>query len=133
MTNPRYQTNAGCVYTLKYHLVWYSKYRREVLTSKTTNDLHNLLRKKAEDLEVTIEALEVIPDHVHLFVSADKTDAPQRLANQYKRFTSRILRQNYPKLRSRLPSLWSRSYFIGPVGHVSEKTIKHYIENQKRS
>ena len=121
MTDPRYRRNAGCVYTLKYHLVSCSKYRRKVLTGKLADDLHNLLRKKAEDLEVTIEALEIMPDHVHLYVSADPTDAPQRLANQFKGFTSRILRQKYPELRSRLPSLWSRSYFIGSVGHVSEK------------
>ena len=121
MTDPRYRRNAGCVYTLKYHLVWCSKYRRKVLTGKLTDDLHNLLRKKAEDLYVTIEALEIMPDHVHLYVSADPTDAPQRLANRFKRFTSRILRQKYPELRSRLPSLWSRSYFIGSVGYVSEK------------
>ena len=110
-----------------------SRYRCKVLTGKTADDLHNLLRKKAEDLKVTIEALEIMLDHVHLFASADPTDDPQRLANQFKRFTSRIHRQKYPVLRSRLPSLWSRSYFIGLVGHVSEKTIKGYIEKQKRS
>lgn len=110
-----------------------SRYRRKVLNGKITDDLHNLVRKKAEDLEVTIEVLEIMPDHVHLFVSADPTVAPQRLANQFKRFPSRVLRQKYPELRSRLPSLWSRSYFIGSAGHVSKKTIKYYIENQMRS
>ena len=110
-----------------------SRYRRKVLTGKITDDLHNLVRKKAEDLDVKIGALEIMPDHVHLFVSADPTDAPQRLTNQFKGFASRVLRQKYPELRSRLPSLWNRSYFIGSEGHVSEKTIKHYIEKQKRS
>jgi len=121
MTDPHYRRNAGCFNILKYHLVWCSKYRRKVLTGKTTDAMHNLLRKKAEDLEVTIEALEIMPDHVHLFVSADPTDAPQRLANQFKGFTSRIHLQKYPELRPRLPSLWSLSYFIGSAGHVSEK------------
>ena len=96
MTDPRYRRNAGCVYTLKYHLVWCSKYWRKVLTGKITDDLHNLLRKKAEDLEVTIEALEIMPDHVHFYVSADPTDASQRLVNQFKCFASQILRQKYP-------------------------------------
>ncbi len=109
------------------------RYRRKVLTSKIADDMHDLLHKKVEDLEVTIEALEIMLDQVYLFVSADPTDAPQCLANQLKRFTMRILRQKYPELRYRLPSLWSRSYFIGLVGHVSEKTIKYYIEKQKRS
>ena len=96
-------------------------YRRNVLTGKIADGLHNRLRKKAKDLEITIEALEIMPDHVHLFVSADPTDAPQRLANQFKGFTSRVLRQKYPELSSRLPSLWNRGYFIGSEGQVSEK------------
>jgi len=132
MTDPRYRRDAGCVYTLKYHLAWCSKYRRKVLTGKIADDLHNPLRKKAEDLDVTIDALEIMPDQVHLFVSADPTDAPQRLANQFKGFTSRILRQKYPELRFRLPSLWSRSYFIGSVGHVSEKKQSGTTSKKRR-
>ena len=97
------------------------RYRRKVLTGNIGNDLHNLLRKKAEDFEVAIEALEIMPEQVHLYVSADPTDAPQHLANQFKGFTSRILRQKYTELRSQPPSLWSRSYFIVSVGYVSEK------------
>lgn len=95
--------------------------------------LRSLLHEKAESLGVVIEALEIMPDHVHLFISADPTDAPQRLANQFKGYTSRILREQYPHLKSQLPSLWSRSYYVGSVGHVSEETVRAYIENQKRS
>ncbi len=82
---------------------------------------------------MTIEALEIMPDHVHLFIAAPPTEAPHHLANQFKGFTSRMLRLKYPELRSRLPSLWSRSYYIGTIGHVSEKTVIAYIEAQKRS
>jgi len=84
-------------------------------------------------LQVTIEALEIMPDQVHLFVSADPTEAPQRLANQFKGFTSRSLRKKYSTLRSRLPSLWSRSYYVGSLGQVSDKTVRQYIEAQKKS
>ena len=90
-----------------------------------------MLQAEARGLAVTIEALEIMPDHVHLFVAADPTDAPQRLANQFKGYTSRLLRQKYPELRSRLPNLWSRSYYVGSAGHVSEETVKRYIEAQK--
>ena len=131
MANSRYQRNAGCVFTLKYHLVWCPKYRRKVLTGKVAKDLRDLLYP--EELEVVIEALEIMPDHVHMFVSADPTDAPQRLANPFKGFTSRILRQRHPHLKSRLPTLWSRSDYVGSVGHVSEDTVKRYIEDQRRS
>ena len=125
--------NGGAVYALKYHLVWCPKYRRKVLIATVADDLRALLYQKAEQLHVTIEALEIMPDHVHLFISAPPTEAPHRLANQFKGFTSRLLRQKYPELRSRLPSMWSRSYYVGTIGHVSEKTVKAYIEAQRRS
>ena len=133
MVDQRYRLSTGCVYALKYHLVWCPKYRRKVLVDQVADDLQDLLYQKAEQLDVTIEALEIMPDHVHLFVSADPTEAPQRLANQFKGFTARRLRQMHPHLRSRLPSLWSRSYYVGSVGHVAEETIKKYIQEQKRS
>jgi putative transposase len=72
-----------------------------------------------------------MPDHVHLFVESDPTRAPGHIAAQFKGFTSRILRQEFSHLRSRLPALWSRSYYIGSVGHVSAATVQRYIENQK--
>jgi len=128
-----YQRNSGAVYTLKYHLVWCPKYRRKVLVDTVADDLRSLLYQKAEQLNVTVEALEIMPDHVHLFISAPPTEAPHRLANQFKGYTSRMLRQKYPELRSRLPSMWTRSYYIGSIGQVSEKTVKAYIEAQRRS
>jgi len=128
-----YYRSAGAVYALKYHMVWCPKYRRKVLVGAIESDLRLLLQQKAEQLKVTIEALEIMPDHVHLFISAPPTEAPHRLANQFKGFTSRMLRLKYPDLRSRLPSLWSRSYYIGTIGQVSEKTVIAYIEAQKRS
>jgi len=128
-----YHRSAGAVYALKYHMVWCPKYRRKVLVGAIESDLRLLLQQKAEQLKVTIEALEIMPDHVHLFISAPPTEAPHRLANQFKGFTSRMLRLKYPDLRSRLPSLWSRSYYIGTIGQVSEKTVIAYIEAQKRS
>ena len=96
-------------------------------------ELRSLLYRKAEELDVTIEALEIMPDQVHLFIESDPTEAPQRLANQFKGYTSRLLRLQFAELRSRLPSLWSRSYYVGSIGHVSEESVRHYIEMQKTS
>jgi putative transposase len=93
--------------------------------------LKQLLEEKATALDVQIEALEVMPDHVHLFMSAPPTLAPAQLANQFKGYTSRVLRQRFPHLKSRLPSLWSRSYYIGAAGAVTAETVKRYIEAQK--
>ena len=79
---------------------------------------------------MTIHALEVMPDHVHLFVESDPTRAPANIAAQFKGSTSRVLRQEFASLRSRLPTLWSRSYFVSTVGQVSAATVQRYIETQ---
>jgi len=131
MTTERYRRNAGAVYSLKYHLVWCPKYRRPVLVGAVADDATALIREKAEALDVTIHALEVMPDHVHLFVESDPTVPVQFLVNQFKGYTSRVLRERHPSLRSRLPALWSRSYYVGTVGTVSEATVRRYIDAQK--
>ena len=133
MGSTRYKRHADGVYTLHYHFVWCPKYRRKVLHGAIAERLKELLNEKAAALGVTVEGLEVLPDHVHLFVAASPTDAPQYLANQFKGYTSRMLREEFPALKSRLPSLWSRSYYVGSAGRVSADTIQKYIEQQKRS
>jgi putative transposase len=114
-------------------MVWCPKYRRKVLIGDIVEELRSLLYQKAQELDVTIESLEIMPDHVHLFIECDPTEAPQRLANQFKGYTSRMLRQKFPQLCSRLPSMWSRSYYVGSIGHVSDETVKRYIGMQKQS
>jgi len=131
MPTERYRRNAGSVYSLKYHLVWCPKYRRPVLVDQIAEDLKALLYEKAAELKAEIQALEVMPDHVHLFVESDPTLAVQFIVNQFKGYTSRTLRQRYPSLVSRLPALWSRSYYAGTVGHVSEEVVRRYIAAQK--
>ena len=127
----RYSKNAGAVFSLKYHIVFCPKYRRPVLVGEVETRLRELLTAKASELGMTIHALEVMPDHVHLFVESDPTRCVAEIVNRLKGFTSRLLRQEFPALRSRLPTLWSRSYYAGTVGAVSEATVKRYIENQK--
>ncbi len=131
MADNRYTRNSGCVYNLKYHIVWCPKYRRKVITGNYEKRLRFYLYKKAKEQDWIIESLEIMPDHVHCFISCDTTDAPQRIVNQLKGYTSRMLREEFPELKSRLPSMWSRSYFISSIGHISEDTVKKYIENQK--
>jgi putative transposase len=99
-----------------------------VLTGAVAERLKELLYEKAAELHCTVKALEVLPDHLHLFVDCPPVYAPQQLANQFKAYTSHVLRDEFPPLRSRLPSLWSRSYYVGSAGHVSMETIQNYIE-----
>lgn len=131
MTVERYWHNAGAVFSLKYHLVWCPKYRKQVLTGTVETRLKELLSEKAQELGATIHALEVMPDHVHLFLESDPTKAPAHLAAQFKGYTSRVLREEFRHLKSTLPSLWSRSYYIGSVGHVSDATVRRYSAQQK--
>jgi putative transposase len=131
VTTERYRRNAGAAYSLTYHLVWCPKYRRAVLIGSVERDLKALIREKAEQLGATVHALDVMPDHVRLFVESDPTLPVQFLVNQFKGYTSRILRERYPSLKSRLPSLWSRSYYAASVGTVCEATVHRYIEAQK--
>jgi len=129
----RYRHLRGSVSTLTYHFVWCPKYRRKVLTGKVETALRSLILAKATELYCEILALEVMPDHVHLFLKAPPTHAPQHIANQIKGYTSHELREKFPDLKSRLPSLWSRSYYVGSAGAMSAATIQKYIEAQKES
>jgi putative transposase len=131
MVDSRYAKNAGAVFSLKHHLVWCPKYRRPVLVPPVDARLKELLTEVAKEHEMTIRAAEVMPDHVHLFVESDPTLCVAEIVNRFKGRTSRILRQEFKSLRTRLPTLWSRSYFAATVGSVSEATVRRYIEAQK--
>ena len=131
MVRGRYTKNAGAVFSLKHHLVWCPKYRRSVLTPPVDARLKELLAEVATERGMTIHAVEVMPDHVHLFVESDPTLCVAEIVNRFKGRSSRVLRQEFPSLRSRLPTLWGRSYFAATVGDVSEATIRRYIEAQK--
>ncbi len=128
---PRYARNAGAVFSLKYHVVFCPKYRRSVLTPPVDARLKQLIKEVALHHDITVHEMEVMPDHVHLFVECDPTRSVAEIVNRFKGATSRFLREEFPHLRSRLPTLWSRSYYAGTVGHVSEATVRAYIESQK--
>jgi putative transposase len=131
LVDTRYRVSAGAVFSLKYHFLWCPKYRKAVLTGPVQKRLRRLLQEKAAELGTTIHALEIRPDHVHLFFESDARLAPAHLAAQFKGSTSKILRDEFSRLRSRLPTLWSRSYYVGSVGTVSQATVKKYISQQK--
>ena len=131
MKKNRWTTSNKAVFNVGYHLIWCPKYRRKVLTGDIEQRLKELLLIKSQDISVKIEQMEVMPDHVHIFVKTDPTNSPHYIVQQLKGYTSRLLRQEFASLKSRLPTLWTRSYFCESVGHISESTVKRYIENQK--
>lgn len=124
-----YRTKETCVFLMNYHIIWCPKRRRKVLVDRVKTRLEELIRETALSLECEILALEILPDHIHLFVSATPQWSPNQIIARLKGTSSRILRQEFPILR-RLPSLWTRSYFISTAGNVSSDTIRRYIEAQ---
>ncbi len=127
----QYAKNSGAVFSLKYHLVWCPKYRRPVLEGAIEKRLREVLEDVRAEHVWTIHALEVMPDHVHLFIESDPIYSVAEIVNRLKGASSRILRSEFPALRSRLPTLWSRSYYAGTVGAVSDAVVRRYIESQK--
>lgn len=121
----------GLIYKNQYHIIFCPKYRRKVLVDGVDVRLKELLYEMASERDVDIKALEVMPDHVHLFIEFDPRMSVHDVIKQFKGRTSHILREEFPSLKSRLPSLWTRSYFCCTVGHISEETVKKYVESQK--
>ena len=130
MAYPRWRKSATCVYNIAYHLIWCPKYRRKILVGDIEKRLKELLLSRAKGLNVEIVQMEVMPDHVHLFVKSSPTYAPQFIVQQLKGITANVLRKEFPQLL-RMPSLWTRSYYCESVGHISDETIRQYIEDQK--
>ena len=126
-----YKSNQNIVYSCKYHVVWCPKYRRRVLTSEVEERLKAILREVAEERQAEIIELEVMPDHVHLLVEVDPQFGIHRLVRLMKGRSSHHLREEFPWLKKRLPTLWTNSYFVSTVGGAPLAVIKQYIENQK--
>lgn len=127
----RWKSGTNCIFNVGYHFIWCPKYRRQVLVGAVEKRLKKVMKDKAEELGVDIISLEIMPDHVHLFVKCKPIFAPHQLVKQFKGSSSRILRTEFPHLKSRIPTLWTNSYYCESVGHISEETIKKYIEDQK--
>ena len=126
-----YKSGRHVVYSSKYHVVWCPKYRRKVLTDGVAARLEAILRSLCQEMEAEIIALEIMPDHVHLLVEIHPQFGVHRLVKRLKGASSRYLRQEFPALRSRLPTLWTNSYFVSTVGGAPLSVIKQYVENQK--
>ncbi|MCF8011648.1 MAG: IS200/IS605 family transposase [Clostridiales bacterium] len=127
-----YKSNRNIVYSCKYHVVWCPKYRREVLVNGVDNRLRDLINQVLTEKEAEALELEIMPDHVHLLVEVDPQFGIHRLVKHIKGISSKILREEFPWLKSRLPSLWTNSYFVSTVGGAPLEDIKKYIENQKK-
>ena len=128
----RWKTNKSSVYNIGYHIIWCSKYRRNVLTGDIESRLKDLVIQKSNENGWFIENIEIMPDHLHLFIKATPSDSISHIVSQLKGYTSYVLRNEFELLRTRLPTLWTRSFYVETIGHISESVIKKYIDDQKR-
>ena len=128
-----YKSNNNIMYSCKYHVVWCPKYRRKVLTGNITERLKELIREVCNKYQSELIELEIMPDHVHLLVEVDPQFGIHRLTKLIKGYSSKILREEFPFLKTKLPTLWTNSYFVATVGGAPLEAIKNYIENQTRS
>ena len=128
-----YKSNNNVVYSCKYHVVWCPKYRRKILVNQIEERLKEILLSYATELSVDILEMEIMPDHVHLLLEVDPQFGIHKAVKSLKGYTSKILREEFPYLKTKLPTLWTNSYFVSTVGGASLEVIKQYIENQKTS
>ena len=125
--------NNNVVYSCKYHVVWCPKYRRSVLINGVDVRLKELIKETCDSLNAEIIEMEIMPDHVHLLIEVDPQFGINRAIRSIKGFSSYTLRKEFPLLKTRLPTLWTNSYFVSTVGGAPLEIIKQYIENQQTS
>jgi putative transposase len=125
------RTNANIAFQCAYHVVWCPKYRRRVIGGRMEQRLKEIIGEVITQKRAWLIELETMPDHVHLLVEVDPQFGVHKLVKAIKGRSSRVLREEFPWLKSRLPSLWTNSYFVATVGGAPLSVIKRYVETQK--
>ncbi len=128
-----YRSSNKTVFSAKYHLIWCPKYRRRVLVGQVEGRLKEIIGQVVGEAGGTVIEVEVMPDHVHLLAEVPPAVPLSRLMQMLKGRSSRLLRQEFPHLRRRMPVLWSPSWFVSTVGGAPLEVVRRYVENQKRA
>ena len=124
-----YRHKHTSVSLVNYHFVWIVRRRRKVLTGSVKQRLEVLIKGTARELDCEVLNLAIEPEHVHLFINCPPTLAPSDLMHRIKGRSARFLRLEFPELM-RLPSMWTRAYFVSTAGNVASSTIAKYIDTQ---
>lgn len=128
LTKEDYKTHNHVKFLVNYHFVFIPKRRKKVLKGEIATRTRQIFAELAIEKGWDILALEVAPDHIHLFVSVKPTDTPHLIIKAFKGRSSRYLRREFPDL-CKMPSLWTGSYFVSTAGNISSESIKKYIED----
>jgi putative transposase len=127
----KYIRDGNRVHLCIVHIVFCPKYRRPVLVGSIKQDFEAIVYELAKEKDWTVIEMAVNPDHVHIFLRFNPTISIHRVIKAIKGRTSNFLRKKYPELVTKLPTLWTRSYFVCTAGNVSKDIIQKYIEEQK--
>ena len=127
----KYKSNRNVVYSCKYNVIWCPKYRRKVITGLVETRLKQIIEDVCTECQSEIFELETQPDHVHLLVEVDPQFGIHKLVKRIKGRSSRVLRKEFASLRSRIPTLWTNSYFLSTIGGAPLAIVKQYIRQQK--
>lgn len=123
------------VYELGYHLIWCTKYRHPILVDAVEIEARHILAQTCTVYGWELHAIEIMPDHVHMFVGTDPQTSPAEVAKTLKSISAVKIFTAFPKRKGQKfwgNGLWSPSTYFGSVGHVSEETVRKYIETQKQ-
>jgi len=127
----KYKSNNNVVYSCKYHVIWCPKYRRDVLKDGADIRLKEIIQEVCSEFGAEVLEMEIMPDHVHLLVEVDPQFGIAKLVKNIKGRSSRILRQEFRWCRTRIPTLWTNSWFVSTIGGAPLEVVKQYIEQQK--
>ncbi len=127
--NQSYRHTNTTVSLINYHFVWIPRRRRKVLVKDVKKRLTDLIYEKVSELDCKVVSLAIEPNHVHLFLNCLPDLAPKQIMHRIKGYSSYVLRKEFSHLK-RMPSMWTRSYFVSTAGNVSSSTIQKYIEAQ---
>ena len=114
-----YKHSSHLVYSCQYHIVFCPKYRRKVLTEEIAKRAKELFTQIAEENGFDILDMEIMSDHVHILIDCNPRFGVEHVVKLLKGKSSRILRDEFPELKRKLPTLWTRAAFISSVGAVS--------------
>ena len=126
-----YQTTRYSTYACEYHIIWCTKYRRSALSDEIQARFKELVLESEKKYGFIVRALETMADHVHLLVSIPPTENVSVMVGKIKGMTAKVLREEFPHLKSRLPNVWTRSYFVASTGGVTLQALKQYVASQK--
>lgn len=128
-----YKSSRNIVFSCQYHIIFCPKYRRKVLTGAVKNRLKEIVLDVAKELMVDIIKIETDHDHIHILAGVHPQLGVNAFVKKVKGRSSRLLRSEFPFLKTKLPTLWTNSYFVSTVSDLPLEVIKQYIEHQQLS